>query len=121
MWHNDGIFLILLLDSDYTAKVFGFASFGRVYGMLICISGLVQFVQSGLDALTLGPLGGDPTPINIFITVIGTVFGLVLTLYVHVKSQRYDVKGKQRRERAQGTESERLGLISEEGTADYGT
>lgn len=113
--------MLTSLGSDYTAKIFGFASFGRVYGMLTCLSGLVQFVQSGLDALTHGPLGGDPTPINIFIGAAGTVLGLLLTMYVHVKSRDYDVVAEQQRGRGQGTESERMGLIPEGRTVDYGT
>src|SRR6266536_5308686 len=37
--------------SDYAAKVFGFRTFGTVYGLIICLAGLFNFSQSGLDAL----------------------------------------------------------------------
>lgn len=57
--------------------------------MLICLSGMVQFVQSGLDALTRGPLHGDPTPINIAMAVIGTAIGIILTSYVYIKSRDF--------------------------------
>ncbi|KAF7587211.1 hypothetical protein BBP40_007548 [Aspergillus hancockii] len=40
--------------SDYATKVFGFATFGRVYGTIICFSGIVNFSQYGLDYLTHG-------------------------------------------------------------------
>ncbi|KAH6871678.1 hypothetical protein B0T10DRAFT_533436 [Thelonectria olida] len=37
-------------------RFFGFANFGRIYGTIVCLSGMVNFVQSGLDALAHGPL-----------------------------------------------------------------
>ena len=100
--------------SDYATKVFGFATFGRVYGMIICLSGLVNFVQSGLDALTHGPLNGDPTPINIAMAVGGTILGLVLTIYVAVKTRDYKEELKE-----ESAPPERVPLIRET-TAEYG-
>ena len=35
--------------SDYSAKVFGFVTFGKVYGLVICLAGLFNFLQSPLD------------------------------------------------------------------------
>ncbi|KAI0485548.1 major facilitator superfamily domain-containing protein [Xylaria cf. heliscus] len=75
--------------SDYTTKVFGFTTFGRLYGAITCISGVLTFSQSGLDILVHGPLDGNPTPINIALTVMGTAVGLYLTVYVAVKSKDY--------------------------------
>ncbi|KAJ2994198.1 hypothetical protein NUW58_g1624 [Xylaria curta] len=75
--------------SDYATKVFGFATFGRLYGAITCISGVLTFSQYGLDALAHGPLDGNPTPINIMLTVAGTVVGLYLMVYVAVKSRDY--------------------------------
>ncbi|TVY82997.1 Protein FMP42 [Lachnellula suecica] len=78
--------------SDYATKVFGFATFGRVYGTIICLSGIVNFSQSGIDALTLGPLHGNPTPINVVLAAVGFVVGSVLVLFVWAKGgDRHDV------------------------------
>ncbi|KAF9895240.1 hypothetical protein FE257_000142 [Aspergillus nanangensis] len=54
--------------SDYAAKVFGFRTFGKVYGLIICLAGVGNFAQTGLDALTLGVFEGDPGPVNGILT-----------------------------------------------------
>ncbi|KAH8671599.1 FMP42 protein [Xylariales sp. PMI_506] len=102
--------------SDYATKVFGFATFGRIYGMLTCISGLVNFSQSGLDALTHGPLNGDPTPINIFMAVVGTAIGIALTSFVYIKSRDF----QEEEQKEDNGYSERMALIREE-NHEYGT
>jgi hypothetical protein len=101
--------------SDYTTKVFGFATFGRVYGMIICLSGLVNFGQSGLDALTHGPLNGDPTLVNIFMGVTGTVLAIALTSFVYIKSRNYNLETHE----GAGVD-ERMSLIRED-AGEYGT
>lgn len=68
--------------SDYSVKVFGFATFGRVYGTIICLSGLVNFSQYGIDSLTLDLLHGNPTPVNIVLATAGFLVGTVLVLFV---------------------------------------
>ncbi|KAI0828419.1 putative MFS transporter [Hypoxylon sp. FL0890] len=110
--------------SDFATKIFGFATFGRIYGTIVCLSGIVNFVQSGLDALTHGPLHGDPTPVNAAMAVGGTILGVALTVYVIVQGRKFQRKLKQKvaAERVQ----ERLGLIrqereAEEANLDYGT
>lgn len=75
--------------SDYATKVFGFATFGRIYGAITCLSGVVNFAQSGLDRLTHGSLKGDPTPINAFFAVSGTLISLILTLFVIYSGRQY--------------------------------
>ncbi|KAI8634034.1 amino acid transporter [Xylariaceae sp. FL1651] len=102
--------------SDYATKVFGFATFGRLYGAITCISGVLSFSQSGIDVLVHGPLGGNPTPINIVLTVTGTAVGLFLAVYVAVKSREYQ-EGFQRSNHAS---EERLRLICED-HEEYGT
>ncbi|KAI0128239.1 putative MFS transporter [Hypoxylon sp. NC0597] len=109
--------------SDFATKIFGFATFGRIYGTITCLSGLVNFVQSGLDALTHGPLDGNPTPVNAAMAVGGTILGVALTVYVIVQGRKFQQKKqKEAAERVQ----ERLGLIREEREAEeadthYGT
>ncbi|KAJ4410342.1 hypothetical protein N0V82_009246 [Gnomoniopsis sp. IMI 355080] len=94
--------------SDYATKVFGFATFGRIYGTVICVSGLGQFMQPALDALTHGPLHENPIPLNIAFAISGSVIGAALTLYVYVKT----------RENEAGTEEERRGLLRDRRESD---
>lgn len=83
--------------SDYATKVFGFATFGRIYGTVICVSGAGQFIQPALDALTHGPLHNNPVPINALFAVAGSVISVALTLFVYTQSQS---PGERRRRRA---------------------
>ncbi|KAJ2891554.1 uncharacterized protein MKZ38_000226 [Zalerion maritima] len=105
--------------SDYATKVFGFATFGRIYGTIVCISGLVNFVQSGLDALTHGPLAGDPTPINVILGAVGAILGFVLTMFIIIRSRIF---AKDEMIRAADEEIQQR-LLSEEGGSmnGYGT
>ncbi|KAJ5101395.1 Major facilitator superfamily domain general substrate transporter [Penicillium alfredii] len=97
--------------SDYTTKVFGFATFGRVYGTIICLSGLVNFSQYGLDALTHHKFNGNPIPINGFLAVAGLVVGIALVSFVCVA-------GRQMREH-EDVDEERQRLILEEDDDEY--
>ncbi|KAH2307972.1 hypothetical protein KXV47_006746 [Aspergillus fumigatus] len=99
--------------SDYATKVFGFATFGRVYGTIICVSGLVNFSQYALDALTHGPFDGNPIPVNIFLAAAGFVVGTVLVLYVQIAGKHLKEK-RLALERDEQQERERLIPIQEE-------
>ena len=72
--------------SDYAAKVFGFHTFGKVYGLIICISGLFNFSQSGLDALTHRVFDSDPVPVNLILLSAVFAVGVVLVGYIYRKS-----------------------------------
>jgi hypothetical protein len=74
--------------SDYATKVFGFATFGRVYGTIICFSGLVNLSQTGIDALTKGHFHGNPIPVNVFLAASAFVIGTALVTYVTVQVYR---------------------------------
>lgn len=74
--------------SDYATKVFGFATFGRVYGTIICVSGLANLSQTGIDALTKGTFDGNPIPINVFLAVSAFLAGTALVVYVTVQVYR---------------------------------
>lgn len=102
----DGRFGRVLIDddSDYATKVFGFSTFGRVYGAIICISGVINFSQTGLDALTQGALKGNPIPINGILTVLSFVIGTILVIFVQVESRRWS---------AEEMEAERQRLLDE--------
>lgn len=93
--------------SDYATKVFGFATFGRVYGTIICLSGLVNFAQYGLDALTHGPFKENPIPINASLAVGGFVVGVILVSFVSIASRHLSTH-------EESNEDERQPLLLEE-------
>ncbi|KAH8654773.1 major facilitator superfamily domain-containing protein [Ilyonectria robusta] len=98
--------------SDYATKVFGFATFGRIYGTIVCLSGMVNFVQSGLDALTHGPLHGNPTPINATLGALGGIIGVTLTIFVRIRGR---VFVDEKAELDAGQERQRLLFDAHEG------
>lgn len=86
--------------SDYSAKVFGFVTFGKVYGLIICLAGLFNFVQAGLDTLTHRTFNNDPIPVNLLMLVLALVVGIVLVGYVGRKS--YTMERELLEEEAEG-------------------
>lgn len=72
--------------SDYSAKVFGFETFGKVYGLIICLAGLFNFTQAGLDALTHKVFDNNPIPVNLVLLVAALVVGILLVGFVTRKS-----------------------------------
>lgn len=78
----------LTILSDYATKVFGFATFGRVYGTIICLSGLVNFSQYGLDTLTHETFNENPIPINAALAIAGFIVGVFLVGFVTMKGRR---------------------------------
>ncbi len=78
--------------SDYSAKVFGFRTFGTVYGTIICFSGLFNFSQSGLDYLFHQTFRGNPVPVNLMLMTLGLTIGICLIIFVGVQ-----VRGLKRR------------------------
>jgi hypothetical protein len=97
--------------SDYATKVFGFATFGRVYGTIVCFSGLVNLSQTGIDALTKGTFGGNPVPVNIFLTFSAFLVGTALVVYVTV--QVYRVRKRMDQEDAMTETNTDVGSIME--------
>ncbi|KAH8690047.1 putative MFS transporter Fmp42 [Talaromyces proteolyticus] len=73
--------------SDYVAKVFGFRTFGKVYGLIIALAGICNFVQTGLDALTFKAFARNPIPVNIMLTVAVLVVGFLLVTFVATKAR----------------------------------
>lgn len=68
--------------SDYAAKVFGFQTFGKVYGLIICLAGIGNFSQAGLDALTFKVFHRSPIPVNAILTTVAFLVGVVLVSFV---------------------------------------
>ena len=98
-------------DRDYATKVFGFKTFGQVYGTIICLSGLVNLSQYGIDSLTLEAFHGNPTPVNIVLAAAGFGVGAVLVVFVWYEGKIVGVGGGGRRE---NLDPERQPLIPEE-------
>lgn len=73
--------------SDYAVKVFGFHTFGKVYGLIIFLAGILNFVQSALDAATHKIFHRDPIPINVILIVVALVVGIALVGYVWRRSR----------------------------------
>ena len=73
--------------SDYCAKVFGFATFGKVYGLVICLAGLFNFLQAPLDAATHQQFHDDPVPVNVMLLVTAFVAGVTVISYVGWRSR----------------------------------
>ncbi|EAW20906.1 putative MFS transporter Fmp42 [Aspergillus fischeri NRRL 181] len=81
--------------SDYAAKVFGFQTFGKVYGLIICLAGLGNFLQAGLDALTFKLFARDPVPVNLVLTASTGVIGGALVAFVWWQAKRMDASRAQ--------------------------
>ncbi|PQE27208.1 major facilitator superfamily transporter protein [Rutstroemia sp. NJR-2017a WRK4] len=79
--------------SDYSAKVFGFRTFGTVYGLIICLAGLFNFSQSGLDALLHKVFDGNPVPVNGMLMGAALVVGVSLCTFVGWKAYVYRRRG----------------------------
>ncbi|KAJ5691944.1 hypothetical protein N7462_001367 [Penicillium macrosclerotiorum] len=99
--------------SDYATKVFGFATFGRVYGTIICISGIVNFSQYGLDVLTHSVFSENPTPINIGLAIAGFIIGWVVVTFVALAGRQPDWDEED--ESSRGLAQEQQSLLGREG------
>lgn len=110
--------------SDYATKVFGFATFGRVYGTIICFSGLVNLSQTGIDALTKKTFDGNPVPVNAALAGLTFVVGTALVVYITV--QVYRMRRKLDEEDAMTVTNTDVGsimesLLEEDEPRDYGS
>lgn len=75
--------------SDYCAKVFGFETFGTVYGSIMTVAGLINFLQSVLDRLTHTKFNMNPIPLNLLLLAITVVIGTATVAYVTVQTHKY--------------------------------
>lgn len=75
--------------SDFCAKVFGFDTFGTVYGSIICISGFVNYFQSTLDKFTHTTFEMNPTPINTALVIATAIIGSITVGYVKKQAENY--------------------------------
>jgi MFS family permease len=72
--------------SDYAAKVFGFQTFGKVYGLIICLAGLFNFLESPLDAATYILFNQNPIPVNVILLSLAFLVGSALVAFVYFQS-----------------------------------
>ncbi|KXJ95703.1 FMP42 protein [Microdochium bolleyi] len=73
--------------SDYCAKVFGFRTFGTVYGTIICLAGVLNFSQSLLDYMFRVTFEGNPVPVNLILLTLGLVIGVLLVGFVWLQAR----------------------------------
>lgn len=78
--------------SDFCAKVFGFDTFGTVYGAMICVSGAFNFFQSTLDKITHTTFHMNPTPINAILVTITLVVGVAMIAYTRHQAVLFQQK-----------------------------
>ena len=105
--------------SDYAAKVFGFQTFGKVYGLIICLAGLFNFVQSPLDAMRHEVFHNDPIPVNLILLFLALIVGGALTIYVGRKS--YTLERDMLEDEAEGATESLMPGADVNGNRDYGT
>lgn len=102
--------------SDYSAKVFGFQTFGKVYGLIICLAGLFNFVQSPLDALTHVAFDLNPIPVNLILLGLAILVGTSLVAYTAWKSR--SMNRERLEEEAEGADES---LMPNANGTSYGT
>lgn len=98
-------------------KVFGLATFGTIYGTMICVSGLLTFTQSALQALTHDVFNEDPSPVNLALTVLLLLSGALLVGYVAVASRivHQDIVDEDERRSLLAHDTPRLGPFASPG------
>jgi len=79
--------------SDYCAKIFGFRTFGKVYGAMICIAGIFNLVQEFLDHLVNSDVfNGNPVPVDLSLMIITSISGTAVWVYVGIQSRRRNLR-----------------------------
>lgn len=78
--------------SDFCAKVFGFDTFGTVYGAIICTAGVFNYLQSFLDKVTHENFDMNPTPVNVITILVTFVIGVATVGYVNQQAKDYAKK-----------------------------
>ena len=68
--------------------MFGFHTFGTVYGLANSLSGLFGLILRPLDVLTRNRLNGNYNPVNILGLVLGTLVSAILSIRIWVAHRR---------------------------------
>lgn len=75
--------------SDYCAKVFGFETFGTIYGSIMTIAGFGNFLQTLLDKYTHTTFNMNPIPLNLTLVGVTLIVGIITVVYVFIKTREY--------------------------------
>lgn len=59
-----------------------------MYGLIICLAGVLNFSQSALDAATHKVFKNDPIPINVILLGLALLIGLALVGFVYSRSHK---------------------------------
>lgn len=98
--------------SDVAAKVFGFETFGIIYGTMMSVSGVVNFAQSYLDKLTHTVFQMNPGPINYSLVSLTLIFGGWTVLFIKYESDHYGkVKVQEALQHERGEEEEENAIV----------
>lgn len=76
------------VTTELSAKVFGPITFGRLYGLIMTLSGVFNMLQAVLDRTLHGPLDGNPIPINALLTASTGVVAASLLWYTKHEGTR---------------------------------
>jgi hypothetical protein len=90
-----------------------------VYGLIICLSGLFNFLQTPLDALTHQTFHDNPVPVNIMLLSVALVVGVALTLFVWRESKI--MSKEQLQAEAEAAVEQPMPSLPQIETRDYGT
>ncbi|QRV72651.1 major facilitator superfamily transporter [Ceratobasidium sp. AG-Ba] len=82
--------LLYVFVGDYCGKAFGFQTFGRIYGLVNTLVGVLGLVLSPIDRLVKGPLHGNYDIVN----AAGLITGLLSSLLISWSIRR-SWKGRQ--------------------------
>jgi len=80
--------LMYTFVGDYCGKVFGFATFGTVYGLANSIAGAFGLILRPIDLLLKSKLHGDYTPPNVVLTGCGIIASTLLSWKVWSGTRR---------------------------------
>jgi len=75
--------------SDYCAKVFGFETFGTIYGSIMTVAGVFNFLQSVLDKLTHTKFNMNPIPLNLLLLALTVLIGTATVAFVTAETHKY--------------------------------
>ncbi|XP_049441725.1 equilibrative nucleobase transporter 1-like [Epinephelus fuscoguttatus] len=74
-------------NAAFVSVAFPSCHFGKVYGLIMALSGVFALLQYGCFALVNGPLDGDPLYVNISLTLlILLAFIHPISVYLHCRS-----------------------------------
>lgn len=94
---NVGLFVVLrplfyTAILDICAKVFGFETFGQVYGSIYFILGIFNYLQKVLDLLTHYTFHLNPDPVNIALVVLTIILAGFLLRHIYAQQVVYAKK-----------------------------